>query len=177
MLSGSLRDRSLRSARKSIWWSVICCKRSGSTSQLGAYGQHLLSSYMNFRFAPRFGPRMLERLRTSVRASAVFPRTKAGNLDAIRTATSTRLATRRTKRCLDSSSDTVVLLAFSFCKVVSKLIICHIEPLWGSCLALRRVLPMPSPVTSCHVVSCKILLVVVETRSRSAMKVDKCLWR
>ena len=84
---------------------------------------------------------------------------------------------KKSKRCLDSSSDTVVLLVFSSCKVVSKLMICHIEPFWGSCLAPRRVLPMPSPVTSCHVVSCKILLMVVVTRFRSAMKVDKCLWR
>ena len=35
-LSGSLRDRRFRSARKSIWCNGICCKRSGSTSQLGA---------------------------------------------------------------------------------------------------------------------------------------------
>ena len=51
------------------------------------------------------------------------------------------------------------------------------QVIFGSYLAPRRVLPMPSPITSCHLVSCKILLVVVVTRFPSTMKVDKCLWR
>ena len=77
VLSGSLRDRKLRSARKSIWCNGICCKRSGSTSQLGAHSQHFLSRCMNICSAPRSGPRLLEGSRTAVSASAVFLRDEA----------------------------------------------------------------------------------------------------
>ena len=107
VLSKSLRDRRLRSARKSIWCSGICCKRSGSTSQLGAHSQHFLSRCMNIRSAPRSGPRVLERLRTAVSASAVFlsdegwrPRRKS-NFD------TTRLATR--KASVDSTAAATLL--------------------------------------------------------------------
>ena len=44
-----------------------------------------------------------------------------------------------------------------------------------SCLAPCRVLPMPSPITSSHVGSCKILLVVAVTRFRYAIEVSKYL--
>ena len=71
VLSGSLCDRKLRSARKSIWCSGICCKRSGSTSQLGTHSQHFLSRCMNIRSAPRSGPRVLKGSKTVLSASAV----------------------------------------------------------------------------------------------------------
>ena len=94
--------------------------RSGSISQLGAHGQHLFVEVSELSFCTALWSKSVGAIEDCRLPQPSSSGTKARDLDAHRTSTSTKLATGRTKRSLDSSSDTVVLMAVSFCMVVSK---------------------------------------------------------
>ena len=178
------RDTSLRSERTSIWWNGICCKRSGSTSHLGAHGQHLLSRYMKIRSAPRSGPRVLERSRTAVSSPAMLltdegwkPR-RTSDIDKHQACNKKSKALTRQQQRRRCVNGFFVRYGGLEDDAMSQQVIFCVVSCAPSCSSDAFPDHVTSPrILSRHLVSCKILLVVVVTRFRSTMEVDKRLWR